>query len=132
MSASEEVEELEGLSCEERALGLSSLEKKRLNFDFVALCSCLRRGHGEGSADLFSLESSDRMHENGSKMQQRRFRLNIRKFCFLARGRSNTGTGFLEGCLMARDCHCLRGIWTRTINKVFQFLVIPEMVRQSR
>lgn len=61
------MEELEGMSCEERlrALGVPSLEKKRLNFDLVALGSCLRRGHEKGGADLFSLDSSDETHGNG-------------------------------------------------------------------
>ena len=61
---------LEGMSCEEwlRTLGLSSLEKRRLRGDLMALCSFLRRGSGEGGAELFSLGSRDRMHRNGSKL----------------------------------------------------------------
>ncbi|KAK4816067.1 hypothetical protein QYF61_011075 [Mycteria americana] len=54
--ATELVTGLEGMSCEEwlRTLGLSSLEKRRLRGDLVALCSFLRRGGGEGGAELFS------------------------------------------------------------------------------
>ena len=64
-----------------RTLGLSSLEKRKL----IALYSVLRRGCGEGGADLFSLGSSDRMHGNGSKLHQERFRLDIRKHFFTER-----------------------------------------------
>ena len=47
--------------------------------------SFLRRGSGEGGADLFSLVSSDRTHGNGSKLHQEKFRLDIRKHFFTER-----------------------------------------------
>ena len=78
---------LEGMSYEEqlRTLGLSSLERRRLSGDLIALYSFLRRGSGEGGADLFSLGSSDRTHGNGSKPRQGKFRLGIRKHFFTER-----------------------------------------------
>ncbi|KAK4822917.1 LOW QUALITY PROTEIN: hypothetical protein QYF61_023417, partial [Mycteria americana] len=88
---------LEGMSYEEqlRTLGLSSLE--RLRGDLIALYSFLRRGSGEGGADLFSLVSGDRTHGNGSKLCHGRFRLDSRKHFFTKRlikhcNRSNTAT----------------------------------------
>ena len=63
-------------------MGLSSLEKRSLRGDLVALYSFLRRGGEEGGADLFSLGSSDRMRGDGSKLHQGRFRLDIGKHFF--------------------------------------------------
>ncbi|KAK4826122.1 hypothetical protein QYF61_005274 [Mycteria americana] len=86
-SATKLVKGLEGMYYEEqlRTLGLSSLEKRTLRGDLTTLYIFLRRGSGEGGADLFSLGSSDRMHGNGSKLCQGRFRLGIRKHFFTKR-----------------------------------------------
>lgn len=75
---------LEGMSCEERlrTLGLSTLEKRRLRGDLIALPKDPRRGNGEGGADLFLLGSIDRTCGNGSELCQGRFRLDIRKHFF--------------------------------------------------
>jgi len=58
------------------------LEKRRLRGGLIALYNFLRRGRREGAANIFSLGSSDRIHQDGSKLCQRRFREEIRKHFF--------------------------------------------------
>lgn len=53
-----------------RALFFSGLEERRLRGHLITLYHFMRRGSGEGGTDFFSLGSSDRMHENGSKLHQ--------------------------------------------------------------
>ena len=81
------VKGLKGMSYEEqlRTLGLSSLQKRRLRGDLIALYSFLRRASGEGGAELFSLYPVIHTHGNGSKLHQGRFRLDIRKHFFTKR-----------------------------------------------
>jgi len=73
------VKGLDDKTCEEQlgTLGLSGLEKRRLMGDLIALYCFLRRGSGEGGAELFSLVSGDRMCGNCSKLHQKSFRLDI-------------------------------------------------------
>ena len=81
------VKGLESMSYEEwlRTLDLSSVEKRRLRGDRIALYSLLRRGSGEGGAELFSLGYSDGTCGNSSKPCQGRFRVDIRKHFFTKR-----------------------------------------------
>ena len=81
------MEGLEGMSCEEqlRTLGVASLEKRRLRGHLTAPSSFLRRGSGEGGADIFSHGSSDRMLGNGSKLHQGRFKFDTSKHVFTTR-----------------------------------------------
>ena len=61
---------MEVMSSEERLRprGLSSLERRRLRGELLVLYSFLRRGSGEGGADLFSLVPSAGTRGNGSKL----------------------------------------------------------------
>jgi len=81
------VKGLERMFCEKwlMTLGFSSLGKRRLRSDLIGLYSFLRRGSGEGGADLFSLGSSDRTRGNGSKLHKETFRLDIGKYFFTKR-----------------------------------------------
>lgn len=80
------VKGLEGKRLEEqlRALGLFSMEKRRLRGNIILVYNFLARGTGE-EGDLFSVNTNDRTHRNGVKLRQEEFRLDITKRFFTER-----------------------------------------------
>ena len=62
----------------ERRLGIFSLEKRRLRGDMIALFRYLKDCLTEEEQDLFSIISECRACNNGFKLLEARFHLNIR------------------------------------------------------
>ena len=56
-----------------------SLEKRRLRGDMMALMKHLKGCHSEEGQDLFSIIPKCRTLNNGLKLQEARFRVNIKK-----------------------------------------------------
>ncbi|XP_062838789.1 uncharacterized protein LOC134299554 isoform X1 [Anolis carolinensis] len=79
--ATKMIKGLENKPYEERLkeLGMFSLQKRRLRGDMIAIYKYVRRSHREEGASLFAAALETRTLNNGFKLQERRFHLNIRK-----------------------------------------------------
>jgi len=108
---------------------LPSLERRRLRGDLFAPYSFLRRGRGEGGAELFSLGSSDRVRGNGSKLHQKRFRLGIKKHFFTERVVKHWNR-FPSEVASAPSPSVFKRHLDKALNNVLRLLVSPEVVRQ--
>jgi len=72
---------MEHLCCEKRLseLGLFSLEKRRLQGDFIAAFQYLKGAYRKDGENIFSKACCDRTSSNGFKLREGRFRLDKRK-----------------------------------------------------
>ncbi|KFZ50138.1 hypothetical protein N321_03747, partial [Antrostomus carolinensis] len=81
------IRELEHLSCEDklRELGLFSLEKRRLRGDIIAAFQYLEEAYRKAGEGLCTRAGSERTRSNGFKLEEGRFRLDIREKFFTVR-----------------------------------------------
>jgi len=97
--------------------------------NLIAPCSFLRRGHGEGGAELFSLGSRDRTHGNGSQLHPGRFRLDMRKHFFTERVVKHWNRLPRE-VVNAPSLSVFKKHPNNAVKNTLELLVIPEVVRQ--
>ena len=62
-----------------KELGMVRLEKRRLRGDQITVPNYLKSSHTKEGQDLFLIIPECKTHNNGLKLQEARFRLNIRK-----------------------------------------------------
>ena len=81
------IRRLEHLPCKDRLreLGLFSLEKRRLWGDLIAAFQYLKEAYKQEGSQLFERVNNCRTMENGFKLKEGRFRLNIRGKFFTMR-----------------------------------------------
>ena len=92
-SATEMIRGIEHLSYEERlrALGLFSLEKRRLWRDLITAFQYLKEACKKGRDRLCKRACCDRTRDNGFKLKKGRFRRDVRKQFFYSDGKTQTG-----------------------------------------
>ena len=101
-----------------KELGIFSLEKIRLRGDMIALFKYLKGCHTEEGQDLFSILPECRTQNNGLKLQEARFRLDIRKNLLTVRAgrqrnqlpREVVGSPMLRAIKMQLDRHAVMWI----------------------
>jgi len=76
---------MEHLCYEERLreLGLFSLEKRRIQGDLLAAIQYLKGAYKKDRSKLFSRACCNKTRDNGFKLKEHRFRLDIRKHLIL-------------------------------------------------
>ena len=79
------ISELEHLPYRLRKLGLFSLEKQRLPGDLIAAFQYLKGAYKQEGRQLFERLDNSRTRENGFKLKEGRFRLDVRGKFFTMR-----------------------------------------------